>query len=171
MGREGHCNKIPLAYVGSAHSGWTTLGLPQPKAACASQVYTAQTAGYSARVLFQVGSVFHALSGLSHSGSWVLHKDTDPDRLCILCPSQVWQFALLEGFSCISVSKESACNAGDPGSTPRLGRSPGKGVPALQQSLAFWPWLSQACLSASGEGGPDGQLACSHLLFVQSFVL
>ena len=41
----------------------------------------------------------------------------------------------------------------------------------LQQSLAFWLWLSQACLSASGEGGPDRQLACSPLLFVQSFVL
>ena len=27
----------------------------------------------------------------------------------------------------ISVSKESACNAGDPGSIPRLGRSPGEG--------------------------------------------
>ena len=26
-----------------------------------------------------------------------------------------------------SDSKESACNAGDPGSTPRLGRSPGEG--------------------------------------------
>ena len=26
-----------------------------------------------------------------------------------------------------SVSKESACNAGDPGSVPGLGRSPGKG--------------------------------------------
>ena len=30
-------------------------------------------------------------------------------------------------FSCSSVGKESACNAGDPGSVPRLGRSPGEG--------------------------------------------
>ena len=28
--------------------------------------------------------------GLSHSGSWVLHKGTDWDRLCVLCPFQVW---------------------------------------------------------------------------------
>ena len=28
--------------------------------------------------------------------------------------------------SLISVGKESACNAGDPGSIPRLGRSPGE---------------------------------------------
>ena len=31
------------------------------------------------------------------------------------------------GFPCSSVGKESACNAGDPGSFPRLGRSPGEG--------------------------------------------
>ena len=33
----------------------------------------------------------------------------------------------LESFPCNSVSKESACNAGDPGSIPGLGRSPGEG--------------------------------------------
>ena len=26
---------------------------------------------------------------LSCSGSWELHRDTDPDGLCVLCPSQV----------------------------------------------------------------------------------
>ena len=31
------------------------------------------------------------------------------------------------GFPYSSVSKESACNAGDPGSIPGLGRSPGEG--------------------------------------------
>ena len=31
------------------------------------------------------------------------------------------------GFPCSSVSKESACSAGDPGSTSGLGRSPGEG--------------------------------------------
>ena len=30
-------------------------------------------------------------------------------------------------FPCTSVSKESACSAGDPGSIPGLGRSPGEG--------------------------------------------
>ena len=34
---------------------------------------------------------------------------------------------LYTGFPCSSVSKESACDAGDPGSIPGLGRSPGKG--------------------------------------------
>ena len=31
------------------------------------------------------------------------------------------------GFPCSSVRKESACSAGDPGSIPGLGRSPGEG--------------------------------------------
>ena len=31
------------------------------------------------------------------------------------------------GFSCVSAGKESACNAGDLGLIPRLGRSPGEG--------------------------------------------
>ena len=31
------------------------------------------------------------------------------------------------GFSCCSVGKESACDAGDPGSIPGSGRSPGEG--------------------------------------------
>ena len=33
-----------------------------------------------------------------------------------------------EGFSHCSVGKESACNAGDPGLIPGLGRSPGEGI-------------------------------------------
>ena len=32
------------------------------------------------------------------------------------------------GFPGSSAGKESACNAGDPGSIPRLGRSPGEGI-------------------------------------------
>ena len=32
------------------------------------------------------------------------------------------------GFSCGSAGKESACNAGDPGSIPGLGRSTGEGI-------------------------------------------
>ena len=33
-----------------------------------------------------------------------------------------------EGFPGSSVDKESACNAGDPGSIPGSGRSPGEGI-------------------------------------------
>ena len=51
--REGHCKQILLACVWSACSVWSTLGLPQLKAACASWFYTAQSPG--ARVTVQSG--------------------------------------------------------------------------------------------------------------------
>ena len=40
------------------------------------------------------------------------------------------------GFSGSSAGKESACNAGDPGSIPRSGRSAGEGIGCLLQY--FW---------------------------------
>ena len=44
---------------------------------------------------------------------------------------------LLESFPDVSEDKESACNAGDPGFIPELGRSPGegKGYPLQYSSL------------------------------------
>ena len=42
------------------------------------------------------------------------------------------------GFSCGSAGKESACNAGDLGSIPGLGRSPGEGKGWLPTPV-FWP--------------------------------
>ena len=36
-------------------------------------------------------------------------------------------YIYIYGFSCSSVCKESACSAGDPGSIPGLGKSPGEG--------------------------------------------
>ena len=63
LGREEHCSKqIPLAYVGSAHSGRTTVGLPSSKVMCTSKIHTAQAPGCSSRALSQVGPVFQALS-------------------------------------------------------------------------------------------------------------
>ena len=43
---------------------------------------------------------------------------------------------LTKGFPDSSVGKESACNAGDPSSIPRLGRSTGERVDPLQYSWA-----------------------------------
>ena len=76
-------------YVGRAPSVWTILGLPQLKVACASQVYTAQAPGFSARVLSQVAPEFHALPRpklLRFSCTPQRHR---PGWECILCPSQV----------------------------------------------------------------------------------
>ena len=38
------------------------------------------------------------------------------------------ELPILQGFPDSSVGKESACNAGDPGSIPGLGRSAGEGI-------------------------------------------
>ena len=43
----------------------------------------------------------------------------------------------VSGFPCDSAGKESACNAGDLGSIPGLGRSPGEGKGYPLQY--FWP--------------------------------
>ena len=81
--------QIPLACVGNAHSGWTTLSLPQPKAACASWVYTARFPQCSARALSQVDPAFHALprsKPLRFLGALQGHR---PRLAVVLCPSQV----------------------------------------------------------------------------------
>ena len=74
-----------------------------------------------------------------------------------------------EGFSCGSVGKESACNTGDLGSIPGLGRSPGerKGYPlqyfGLENSMdKEWDTTEQLSLSCTGEGNGN-PLQCSCL--------
>ena len=105
VGREGHYRQILVACVGSAHSGWTTLGLPQPKAAWTSQVHTAQAPACSARALSQVDSVSHALTSSKlfrfsgalqrHRPRWAVHFVLFPGQAaqatgCLLSiPSQV----------------------------------------------------------------------------------
>ena len=50
------------------------------------------------------------------------------------------------GFPGSSAVKESACNAGDPGSIPGLGRCPGEGnsyslqYSGLEDSMGYTPW-------------------------------
>ena len=73
--------------------------------------------------------LMQSTSGLP--GHWELKgKDNSSRHMCSLWPS-------LLGFPCDSAGKESACNVGDLGSIPGLGRSPGdgKGYP-LQYSWA-----------------------------------
>ena len=105
MRREEHCKQILLACVGSAHSAWTTLGLPQLKVACAIRVYTAQAPGCSVGCCLNWALHFAHFPCLSCSGSCsrVLSKGTDlvghafcalprskqlrqPDAWCVHCP-------------------------------------------------------------------------------------
>ena len=52
--------------------------------------------------------------------------------LCIVAVKFLWlnlhDFSLFWGFSGSSAGKESTCNAGDPGSIPGSGKTPGKGI-------------------------------------------
>ena len=56
------------------------------------------------------------------------------------------QFTTLEGLPRWLSGKESACNAGDPGSIPRLGRSPEKEMATHSSSILAWriPWTEES---------------------------
>ena len=97
--------QILMACVGNAHSLWTTLSLPKPKVACTFWIYTAQTPWYSARALSQVDPAFHDLPTSKPLRFSVLCKGTDPDGLCVLCPSQV-QAPQATGFSASTLLQE-----------------------------------------------------------------
>ena len=59
--------------------------------------------------------------------------------MCELCVEEtLFDQWFYQGFSDSSVGKESVCNAGDPGSIPGLGRSPGEGIGYLLQ----YSWAS-----------------------------
>ena len=66
-------------------------------------------------------------------------------------------YVYTRGLPCNSVGKESACNAGDPGLIPRLGRSPGEGNGnPLQYSCLETPWTEEpGGLPSMGSQEPD----------------
>ena len=64
--------------------------------------------------------------------------DLYPTQHVVLSDSLTFNSQAVVKFPDSSVGKESTCNAGDPGSIPELGRSPGKGIGyPLQYSWAF----------------------------------
>ena len=79
MGSEEHCKKISLAWVGSARSVWTTLGLPHLTVCVLSQstllrLQVALQGNFPKQAL---GFMHFPNLSCSGSGSWVLHKGTD----------------------------------------------------------------------------------------------
>ena len=60
------------------------------------------------------------------SGLQSMQLQRIPDRILMLLGTDCTR-NLMKGFPCGSVDKESACNVGDLGSIPGLGRSPGEG--------------------------------------------
>ena len=82
VGREEHCKQILLVHLGSAHSIWTTLGLPQLTACVLSQCTLLRLQVALQRNCSKRTLSFMHFPGLScsGSGSWVLHKGTDSVR-------------------------------------------------------------------------------------------
>ena len=78
VGREEHCKQISLAYLGSAHSVWTTLGLPSLTCVLSQSILLRFQVALQGNCLKLALGCMH-FPGLSHSGSgsWVLHKGTD----------------------------------------------------------------------------------------------
>ena len=68
----------------------------------------------------------------------------------------------MEGFPCGSAGKESACNPGDLGSIPGLGRSPGEGK---LPTPVFWPGEFHGLYSLWGLKESDMTERLALLLF------
>ena len=67
--------------------------------------------------------------------------DKEHIKISIKIETHIECLLAILGFPCGSAGKESACNAGDLGSIPGLGRSPGEGK-ATHSSILAWgiPW-------------------------------
>ena len=70
------------------------------------------------------------------------------------------------GFPCGSADKESACNVGDLGSTPGLGRSPGEGKATHSSILA---WRFHGLYSPWGRKESDMTELLSLSIYIKSF--
>ena len=77
---------------------------------------------------------------------------------CLYISAESWVIASLYGFPHSSVSKESACNAGDPGLIPGSGRSSGEGNGNPLQ----YSWLQNPMDRGSWKATVHGILRVGH---------
>ena len=114
---------LGLSYAWSGHAtspSQTTLALVLPFLIQASDFLAVSFFRY-----FPVGSFLHLESSFpSFPLFWDFCK---PGLLWTALSDLQWPSPHLLGFPCGSAGKESACNKGDLGSIPGLGRAPGKG--------------------------------------------
>ena len=113
------------------------------------------------------------------------HKKSDPPGLdrCSelsllwekLCSVIVLQFVGLVGFAAGSDGKESACNVGDLGSIPCLGRSPGEGNGYLFQYSSLENRYGQRSLAGYSSWGSKEldmtePLSFFHFLWINEYI-
>ena len=77
----------------------------------------------------------------------------------------------MQGFPCSSVGKESACNAGDPGSIPGLERSPGEGNGDTLQSSCMEKPMGRGAWWAAVHGVSRVGLNHHHKLHARHYLL
>ena len=84
----------------------------------------------------------------------ILHEDRSPQIISCLCGDFVVWVLKSGGFPHSSNGKESACNAGDPGSIPGLGRSAAEGIgyPLQYSWAALVAQLVKNCLQCGRPG-------------------
>ena len=87
--REGHCKQILLACVGNAVLDGPHWVCHSPRQSVFPRTTLLRLQGALQGNSLKWALCYLPFPGLSCSGSWVLHRGTDPDRLSVLCYSQV----------------------------------------------------------------------------------
>ena len=139
-----HC-RWPSRAAGCQSKGWSrkrAWGTTSHPCRC-----SASLGGLSSSVLAAPGgrvlprfSTCGSHQSAQHHGWGSLLSAPWPLPLWLVSPMGTYYTSL--GFPDSSVGKESACNAGDPGSIPGSGRSPGEGIGYPLQFLGLPLWLS-----------------------------
>ena len=93
--------------------------------------------------------------------SWKCPKSLCSSPCLSICYLSLW------GFPGGSDGKESACNVGDPGSVPRLGRSHGEGM-ATHSSILAWriPWTGAWRATVHGVAELDMTKRLTHIIYL-----
>ena len=92
-------------------------------------------------------------------------------------PPNLHDGAASKGFPCSSVGKESACSAGDWGSIPGLGRSPGEGngkplqYPGLENLMDRGAWWAAVHEVAKSQTQLSDLARSTHFPFSKGFFL
>ena len=105
--------------------------------------------------------IFHEQNHKLKKGGYLTPFKTSDYRSSSTEEYKVNMFSIL-GFSDGSDGKESACNAGDPGSIPGSGRSPGEGNGYSLQYPCLYNSMDRGAWRATGRGVPKSLTQLSN---------